>query len=226
MINIMLRTAVLYLTLIVTMRFMGKRQIGEVQVSEFIVTIMLSEIAATPILDPDIPLLYAIVAIVILLSIELLVSFLLIKSSRLKRIICGSPSVLIKHGQLDMRELRKNRVDIEELFSELRQKGCASIAEVDYAILEENGQLSVFLYAKASPPTAEAMSLSPTEKGVAHLCIADGRVCDDGLSLVGWTRQRLEREIAARHITLHDIFIMTVDDTGDVYVIKRKKDRE
>ena len=96
MFTIFIRTIILYFTLIVSMRFMGKRQIGEVQISEFIITIMLSEIAATPILDHSVPLLQAIAAIVLLLSVELLISYLLIKSSRLKRLICGTPSILIR----------------------------------------------------------------------------------------------------------------------------------
>ncbi len=221
MTTIIIRTIILYFTLIVSMRFMGKRQIGEVQISEFIITIMLSEIAATPILDHKIPLHHAITAIVLLLSIELLVSFLLIKSSRLKRLVCGTPSILIQQGQLNQNELRKNRVDIEELFSELRQKGYSSISDVNYAILEENGQLSVFPYAEKSPATPKDLSLSSEETGIAHLCVADGKILTDSLQTIGWTSERLEKEIRQRHLKLPDIFILTVDDLNNITVIRK-----
>lgn len=221
MTTIIIRTIILYFTLIVSMRFMGKRQIGEVQISEFIITIMLSEIAATPILDHSIPLLHAITAIVLLLSIELLVSYLLIKSSRLKRLVCGTPSILIRRGKLMQEELRKNRVDIEELFSELRQKGYSNLSDINYAILEENGQLSVFPYVEKSPATPEHLSLHPTENGIDHLCIADGKILEDSLEIIGWTKEKIEKELKKRRLRLDDVFILTVDDQHNITIIAK-----
>ena len=182
---------------------------------------MLSEIAATPILDPRVPLLHAVVAIVLLLSIELLVSYLLIKSSRLKRLVCGTPSILIRQGQLIQKELRKNRVDIEELFSELRQKGYSDLNDINYAILEENGQISVFPYTEKSPATAKDLSLSVEENGIAHLCVADGKILSDSLQILGWTKERIEKEIRKRRLRLADVFILTVDDRDNVTIIKK-----
>ncbi len=221
MFTIFIRTIILYFTLIVSMRFMGKRQIGEVQISEFIITIMLSEIAATPILDHNVPLLHAIAAIVLLLSVELLISFLLIKSSRLKRLICGTPSILIRRGELIQKELKKNRVDIAELFSELRQKGYSALSEINYAILEENGQLSVFPYAANAPATPANLSITPDETGIDHLCIADGKILEDSLSLIGWTEEQLTKEIEKRSLRLSDIFILTIDDQNNLRIIKK-----
>ncbi len=221
MTTIIIRTIILYFVLIISMRFMGKRQIGEVQISEFIITIMLSEIAATPILDHSVPLLHAITAILLLLSIELLVSFLLIKSNRLKRLICGSPSILIRRGKLIQEELKKNRVDVEELFSELRQKGYSNISDINYAILEENGQLSVFSYAEKSPATAQDLSLHPSENGIDHLCVADGKILEDSLRLIGWTKEQLEKEIQKRRLCLEDVFILTIDDRNNITIIKK-----
>jgi len=221
MTTIIIRTILLYLTLIITMRFMGKRQIGEVQISEFIITIMLSEIAATPILDHSVPLLHAITAIVLLLSVELLVSFLLIKTSWLKRLICGTPSILIRRGELIQKELKKNRVDIAELFSELRQKGYSALSEINYAILEENGQLSVFPYTANAPATPEILSVTPDETGIDHLCVADGKILEDSLRLIGWTKEQLEKEIRKRHLRLTDIFILTINDKNELRLIKK-----
>ncbi len=221
MLTIFIRTIILYFTLIVTMRFMGKRQIGEVQISEFIITIMLSEIAATPILDQSVPLLHAIAAIVLLLSVELLVSYLLIKSSRLKHLICGTPSILIRRGELIQKELKKNRVDVEELFSELRQKGYAALSDINYAILEENGQLSVFPYTEKAPATAHDLSLTPDETGIDHLCVADGKILEDSLRIIGWTKEQLEMEIRKRNLRLADIFILTIDDKNNLRIIPK-----
>ena len=223
MTTIILRTLILYFTLIVSMRFMGKRQIGEVQISEFIITIMLSEIAATPILDHSISLLHAITAIVLLLSVELLISFLLIKSSFLKRLICGTPSILIQRGELIQKELKKNRVDIEELFSELRQKGYPSLSEINYAILEENGQLSVFPYTANSPATHASLSIASDETGIDHLCIADGKILEDSLQLIGWSKEQLEKELKKRHLRLPDIFILTIDDKNNLNITKKQR---
>ena len=221
MFTIFIRTIILYFTLIVSMRFMGKRQIGEVQISEFIITIMLSEIAATPILDHSVPLLHAIAAIVLLLSVELLISYLLIKSSRLKRLICGTPSILIRRGELIQKELKKNRVDIAELFSELRQKGYSALSEINYAILEENGQLSVFPYAANAPATPETLSLTPDETGIDHLCVADGKILEDSLSLINWTEEQLQKELRRRDLRLSDIFILTINDKNDLHIITK-----
>lgn len=219
--TIFIRTIIIYFTLIVSMRFMGKRQIGEVQISEFIITIMLSEIAATPILDHSVPLLHAIAAIVLLLSVELLISYLLIKSSRLKRLICGTPSILIRRGELIQKELKKNRVDIAELFSELRQKGYSALSEINYAILEENGQLSVFPYAANAPATPETLSLTPDETGIDHLCVADGKILEDSLSLINWTEEQLKKELRRRNLRLSDIFILTINDKNDLHIITK-----
>ena len=162
-----------------------------------------------------------IAAIVLLLSVELLISYLLIKSSRLKRLICGTPSILIRRGELIQKELKKNRVDIAELFSELRQKGYSALSEINYAILEENGQLSVFPYAANAPATPETLSLTPDETGIDHLCVADGKILEDSLSLINWTEEQLQKELRRRDLRLSDIFILTINDKNDLHIITK-----
>lgn len=201
---------------------MGKRQIGELQVSDFIVTIMLSEIAAAPITTKNLPLLHAVVPIVLLLGIEVAISFLLIRCNRLKRLFYGSPAILISKGELKQDELRKNRIELDELLSELRQKGCSDISDVNYAILEENGKLSVFPYTKESAATPSELSVSVTENGIAHACIIDGQIICHNLSLVGWNNARLEKELKKRKLKLSEVFLLTVNDTEEVTLIKKE----
>ncbi len=222
MLTIIIRTVIIYFVLVLSIRLMGKRQIGELQVSDFIITIMLSEIAAAPITTTDMPMIHAIVPIVLLLGIEVAMSFLLLRANKLKRLFYGAPSMLICKGKLIQEALRKNRIELDELMSELRQKGCSDISDVNYAILEENGKLSVFPYADKAPATPSDLSISVTDSGIAHVCVIDGQVISHNLSLIGWDNSRLDKELNNRKLTLPQVFLLTVNDTGDVTVIKKE----
>ena len=141
MLTLFIRTIIIYFALLLALRLMGKRQIGELRVSELIITLILSEIAVQPITDRNKPLLYAIVPILLLLSVEVIVSYLLLKSDFIKKLFYGSPTILIRRGRLLEEELKKNRIEADELASELRQKGFSKLDEIYYAVLEENGKL-------------------------------------------------------------------------------------
>ncbi len=223
MLTIFFRTLIIYFVLVLSIRLMGKRQIGELQVSEFIITLMLSEIAVGPITTRTMPVLHAVVPILLLLSIEGTISFILIKCNVLKRLFYGSPSILIKRGKLVQKEMQKNRVEIDELISELRQKGYSDPADIYYAILEENGKLSVFPKSGKNPVTPDDLSLSVTEKGIAHLCVIDGKIIMPNLELAGWDEKRLFGELNKRKLDLPEVFIMTVDDSGSITIIRKDK---
>jgi uncharacterized membrane protein YcaP (DUF421 family) len=216
------RTVILLFFVILSLRLMGKRQIGELQTSEFIITILLSEIASAPITNPEIPLLCMIVPILLLLTLELLISTALLHSSLLKRLFYGTPSVIVSRGTVDLREMRRNRMEIEELMSELRLQGYSDLSDVNYAILEENGRLSVFPFASEAPLTPSEMNLRARERGIAHLLIADGSVLRNNLRCVGWTRDRLTRELNSRQLCEKDVFLFSVDDAGTVTCIKKE----
>lgn len=222
MLTIFFRTIILYFILVFSVRLMGKRQIGELQVSEFIITLLLSEIASAPVTNRAIPLLHAVTSILLLLAVEVIISFLLLKSNRLKRLFYGSPTILICRGKLIQKALKDNRVELDELLSELRQKGFSDPADVDYAILEENGQLSVFPKAEKAPVTPADLSLQPKESGIAHVCILDGTVLGKNLGLCGWDEKRLAAELKRRKLRLRDVFLLTVDDGGSVTLIKKE----
>lgn len=222
MLTIFLRTIILYFILVFSVRLMGKRQIGQLQVSEFIITLLLSEIASAPVTNRAIPLLHAVTSILLLLALEVIISFLLLKSNRLKRLFYGSPTILVRRGKLLQSALRDSRIELDELLSELRQKGYSDLADIEYAILEENGQLSVFPKAEKSPLTPGDLTLLPEESGIAHVCVLDGTVLSKNLALCGWDEKRLSAELKHRKLRLRDVFLLTVDDSGSVTLIQKE----
>ncbi len=223
MLILFLRTLIIYFTLVLTLRFMGKRQIGELQVSELIVTLLLSEIAVQPLTDRNKPLLYAIIPIFELIAIEIIVSFLLIKVNFLKKLFYGSPTILIKRGKLQQAEMKNNRIEVDELMCELRQKGYSSLDEVYYAVLEDNGKISVFSRKAKSPPAADDCNITVSEVGIDHILVIDGHIMAERLSELGWDEDRLRREIKRCGVPLDEIFILTSDDSGKITCIKKSK---
>lgn len=221
MLTILMRLIIIYTVLIGTMRVMGKRQIGELQVSELVTTILLSELAAQPIADPQIPLIFAIIPIGALISIEVVISFAVTKIPFLKPIFDGKPSILISKGKLNTAEILRVRISLEELLSQLRIAGVADIGEVDYAILEQNGQLSVITKKHASPPSADDLQVKVSESGIAHALIVDSEVSDFNLKQIGRSRGWLEKRLSHYKIKLADVMLFTVDDSGKENLIRR-----
>ena len=222
MLTIFIRTFIVYTLLIIAMRIMGKRQIGELEVSELVTTFMLSEIATMPIENPDVPIIHAMIPIIVLLFIEVFSSVILIKVPLLKNVVSARPSILIKNGSIDQKELRNNRVSLEELMSELRSGQCTSISEVAYAILEKNGKLTIIPKAKYSPPTADDLGLQPQESGITHLLIIDGRICKNNLKSSGRSRSWLEKEIKKLPCPMKNIYIFGVDDANRITLVKKE----
>ncbi len=216
--TLLLRTIIIYLILVMSLRLTGKRQIGEMQLSELVVTFMLSELAVFPITDKNVPLTHAILPIAILLSAEVIFSFLQTKSPAFRKFFCGGPAVIIEKGQLKPGVLAKNRLDVEEMLGELRLKGCFDISQVEWAILEENGKLSVLTRADASPFTPEQLDLPVDEHGCAHPVIVDGQVNENGLMSSGKSGAWLDDFLERISVPRSHVFLMTIDDLGDVSV--------
>lgn len=219
MVTCFVRTLVMYFSLVVAVRLTGKRQIGELQVSELVITYMLSELAVFPITDKNVPLLHAIVPILLLLSLEVIFSFLQTKSGSFRRIFSGSAAVLISHGKIDRAELQKNRIDLDELLGELRLKGAFDIADVEYAFLEENGKLSVQLTAQASPLTPKQLELPVSESGCAHAVIVDGEMSERAIGEVNLNCRCIEKYLDEAGVHLEDVFLMTLDDAHNVTLV-------
>ena len=219
--TILIRTVIIYVFLISIMRLMGKRQLGELEVSELVSTIILSDIASLPICDQDIPLSYAIIPIITITFFEVGMSFLLTKVPGLKKLISASPSIVINKGKLNRHELAKNRISLDELLSELRQKSIADIEEVEYAIIEQNGKMTVIPKTRFQPPRAYDLGLTPKESGLCHIIVSDGHIDKYGLTRMKKTREWLTALLRKRRVELKDVFLLTLDDSEKVTLIKR-----
>ena len=213
MITAFVRTIILYFLIVVGMRLMGKRQIGELEPSELVLTMMISDLAAVPMQDFGIPLLSGLLPILTLLALSLLLSQLSLRSLRLRALICGTPTVLIRGGKLQQDAMRKNRFTIDELMEELREQGVTRIEDVKYAVLENSGQLTVFPWTAQQPPTAEQLGLGlEDDVTLPMVIINDGRVIHRNLTACGrdenWLRKQLSREKAS---SPREIFLLTLD---------------
>jgi len=223
MVSIFFRTILIYIFLLFAMRVMGKRQIGELQISELIVTFMLSELAVNPIANPSMPLIHAVVPILLLLSIEVILSYWMTKSNRMKRILSGKPAIVICRGVMDQKVMAENRLEVDELLAELRQNGIGDPGEVEYAILEENGKVSVFPKAGCGAVTYEELRHGVQESGIAHPVIIDGELLPEQLGLAGRDAEWVERILAERRAVLEEVFLLTVNDIGGVYFVRKEK---
>lgn len=207
MLSIILRTLIVYALLTVSLKIMGKRQLGELDIGELVTTLLISEVAAIPIDDPDIPLLNAILPILVLFSIEIIISSLKNKSDKMKRIIEGVPSYIIYDGKLSQSALIQNRLSVNEFLSQMRQMGIGDISEISYAVLEQDGRMSVF------------------KKGdsVSHALIIDGVVQTNNLKRLGYNEEWLTKELRKQKVHKSDIFLMTANDNGVVYILRKDR---
>lgn len=209
MLNILLRTLTVYLLLLVAMRIGGKRQIGELQISELVTAFLLSEIASMPIANRDFPISLAAVSIAALVGAELITAFAVTKSNFIRKLLNGKPSAIIEKGKLNIKEMKKIRLSIEDLIAEARLCGISDLSELQYAILEDNGKLSVFK--KATPPSVE--------KGISHILISDGEINQNGLSSVKMSCSQLETRLQKKNLTASSVFLYTVNDLGEEYIV-------
>ncbi len=205
MASIFFRTAIIFLLLSISMKVMGKREIGELEVGELITTLLLSEICSIPIDDADIPLMNAVIPVIFIVSLEVLLSATKNKSMKLKRFFDGEPVFLIKNGVINQQELRKNRISIEEFFSALRQNGKGRLLDVKNCILEANGKISVL----------------EEKNGFDRIVISDGEISKSTLTLLGLNEEWLKK--ALKDHKPEEVFIMTVNEKNVPYYILKEE---
>lgn len=223
MATVFVRTAIIYLIFFISVRIIGKRQIGELQLSEFITTLMMSELAVNSIQDISIPVSYSIIPVIFLLCVEIIVSFLSTKSQIIKKLLFGSPSIIIKNGKIDQKQLSKLRMSVNELLSELRLKDISSIEDVDYAIVEQNGKLSVFPKLKKQNITKEDLNISSGEDTISFSLVTDGEVSKEGLKYLGKDEKWLNAYLERKHIDMKDVFLLTMGKSGRVSIVYKEK---
>ncbi len=210
MVSIIARTVIIYVLLSFLLRVMGKRQIGELDVGELVSTLLISELAAIPIDDPDIPLLNAVLPMLFITAAEIIISTVKNKSERLKRAVDGEPVYIIYKGKLLQDALIENRISVNDLLAEVRSQSIGDISEVYYGILEQNGSLSF---------------IKKDEEILAHTVIIDGRVIGKNLKLLGYNEEWLNKTLNGKKKKLSEVFLMTVTDDGEINLLtKERKD--
>ncbi len=213
-----IRTLILYAAIIISFRIMGKRQIGELEPAELVVAVLISDLAAHPLQDIGTPLLYGLIPVLTLLCCEVLISGTIVRSVKLRAFICGKPCIVIRKGEIEQKEMRKNRITLDELSEQLRKKNITDISTIKYAVLEPDGSLSTLLYADQQPLTPKQMSVRADDIGYPVMIINQGRVLRDNLLLMGFDDRWLKGQLENRNIKkIDDVYLMTVDEFGRVY---------
>ena len=212
------RTILLYFILMAGLRLMGKRQIGELEPSELVLTLIISDLAAVPMQDFGIPLVNGVFPIITLLCVSMLLSFFSMKSIRFRALVCGCPTVIIRDGKVMQANMARNRFTVDELLEQLRSQGYSDISAVKYAILETSGQVSILPYTRESPITPKTAKLEVKDSvTLPVLLINDGRVMTENLRASGYDLKWLEGQLKARKLpSPKQVFFMTVDEAGSV----------
>ena len=218
----LIRSVLLYLILIAVIRLMGKRQIGQMGASEFVVTMLIADLASVPMQNNGISLFSGLIPILAVLALELILAAASMKWLGVRRLLCGRPVILVENGKISQENLGRTRVTFDELTGQLRAQGILDLGEVNYAILETDGHISVFPYARCRPAAAAEAGLSPADPALPYTVVSDGRLLEENLALAGRDRTWLEDELSKRGCALRDVFVLTVDRAGHVYFCRKE----
>ena len=218
---ILIRTFILYVIVIFVVRLMGKRQIGQLQPTELVVTILLSEIAAIPLENNSVPLINSVAAVVLLACLEVISSGIALKSGKYRRVVEGNAVFIIKEGKLDVKALKKLRYSIDDIMEGLRQKDVFDISDVEYAVVETNGNLSVLLKADKIPLTLESFDKKGEEKGIPAVVIADGKYIYSNFSLCKTSREKIDKILRKEKTVVNEVMLMTLDKMGNRFIIPK-----
>ncbi len=217
MLVIFLRSIVLYIIVLIVMRLMGKREIGQLQPFELAISIMIADLASTPMADAGIPISNGIIPILALLVMHLIISMFNIKSIRAREILCGKPSILIYRGRIDEKMLRKERFTINELEERLRGNNVVNIGDVEYAILETSGQITVIQKPEKKTPTVEDLGINIEYEGLAYDLVIDGKVMYDNLKILKKDYEWLKKQVEKFGIKPEQALIATIDGKGNFF---------
>lgn len=223
MILIFARTIIIYVLVLCVMRFMGKREIGQMQPFELVISIMIADLASTPMTEIGIPILYGIIPIFGMLFMHIIISVINIKSIRMREIICGKPRILINKGEIDERALIKENFTINELQERLRVNDVNNISDVEYAILETSGQISVILKSEKSPVTCEDLNLPVDKTKISYDLVLDGRIMNDNLKKIDKDQKWLEKEISKFNMIPTEALIFVLNGDGTYYYQRKIK---
>ena len=223
--TIMIRVVIIYFFVILAIRIMGKRQIGDLQPGELVVTILISDLAAAPLCDPEYPLLYGIVPVAMLVALEYLVSEVVLKSLTVRRLMNGHSAVIIRNGTVDQTLLKKLRLSVDDLMEMLRGQSVFDISTVAYGVLETNGTLSVLLKAEYENATAKDVKAEKPETAMPVPLVTDGRLRREEMEFAHLTEMQVNDILAKQNLKRREVFLLTVDGSGNTVAIKKERHR-
>ena len=227
MIIVILRTLIIFFALMLIMRILGKRQLAEMELSEFVVASLVADLAAHPLQDIGIPMINGLVPIITLFCCEVILIWISGKSIHASKLLFGKPSILIDHGKINVREMENNRFSNEELMQELRNKNCLDIDKVQYAVLETNGHVNVILLPENSPVTAGQMGKAAADDGYPHIIISKGKISDENMKLLGLDSQWLEEQLRENGKSdISEVYLMTVSENRKIRIYKEDEQIE
>ncbi|MBR5438326.1 MAG: DUF421 domain-containing protein [Clostridia bacterium] len=223
MANMLIRGLIIYVTVIFAVRLMGKRQIGELQPGELVVTILLSQVASIPLESPEVPLLSVLSIIFLLIGLEILCAVAGMKIKGFRNLIQGNPILIIREGKIDQKQLKNVRYSVEDLLEALRLKDIFDISQVQFAYIETNGSISVLLKNRFRPVTIDDTDIKTSACELPCLVVSDGKIIQNHLDICGMTRSRLESILKKEQIKIDSIMLMTAEKSGKYYIVKKEK---
>ena len=215
---IFIRSLILYILVIFAVRLMGKRQLGELQPSELVITILVSNIATLPIENPDIPVIMGATPILSLVCFEVIMSWLNLKFPKLRKLVSGSPKIIIREGKVDAQVMKDLRFSVDDLLTSLRGKDIFDIGEVQYAVVETTGNMSVMKKQTDDTPTRKDIGLTPHPEDPPQLVVSDGKILETPLKTLGFDTQWVKNMLSEGNTKLSDVIIMAADRTGKCYI--------
>lgn len=223
MLKVVVRTVLMYIFVTISVRLMGKRQIGDMQPTELVVTLLISEIAAIPLQDVTQPVSIGLIAIFILVFLEIIASVIIMKNLRLRRIFSGKSIPIIKNGVIDQKAMRSVRITVFDLIEMLRMQGIFELDDVESAFLEVNGNLSVRQKSERAPATPEQLGIKVADGGVPMTVISDGTVVDSSLEFLGLDRGALNQLLKKQNKSYNEIFLMTLNKSGESIIVEKEE---
>lgn len=223
MIITFIRVIILYIVVLITMRLMGKREIGQLQPFELAIAILIADLAAVPMADIGIPITNGIVPILALLVLHLCISIINLKSTKMRKIVCGTPSILIYRGKIDEKVLKKERFTINELQERLRMNNIVNIGDVEYAILETNGQVTVIQKPDKRNTIPADFNIMPEYEGMAYDLVTDGKVMEKNLKKIGRDYNWLKKEVQKFGMNPEQALLVTIDAKSQMFCQKKEK---
>lgn len=219
-----IRTVILYFLLMVALRIMGKRQLGELQPSELVITLLISDLASVPMQDNGLPLLNGVLPIIVLVAIEIVLSCLMLKFPTFSRLVSGSPVPVIRDGRLDENAMRRLRITVDDLIESLRQQDIFDLRQVQYAIAETNGHISAYCYPRFQQATlGDVSTAAPPDIGMPVVIVSDGKRSDWGMKLCGLDEGWLQKTLQKQNCPLEEVFLLTADKAGHTFLLTRRQ---